>query len=277
MPRVSENKFDVQGDTIYISREGWDCVAMATYHEDYYDELCSRTWRLQEGYPYNKSLGGGLHRYMMAKWYGKDELDEFTSKGYVVDHMNNNHADCRISNLEFLKKDYNTAKGQQFDKDSDRMSHRIAVTISKDFSTGCYQLVIGCNDAIAGSYPNGSKYYVDSFKFLYDCDYSIVLTEAERILLVYETTNTISVDKSYACAIRIYHNIGIKLTEEESKMPFVFREGIPLQVVGNGMTYVKQIHPDENWLPPKSGEPIISHMIPQLVRKNETCIAEPGV
>ena len=40
-------------------------------------------------------------------------------KGYVVDHINNEHNDCRISNLEFLKKDYNTAKGQQLDKDID--------------------------------------------------------------------------------------------------------------------------------------------------------------
>lgn len=73
-------------------REGWERIAF----EDYYEELSTHTWILSNGYPINVTLGGGLHRYMMAKWYGEDVLGNLTEKGYVVDHM-----DCRISNLEF--------------------------------------------------------------------------------------------------------------------------------------------------------------------------------
>lgn len=63
----------------------------------------------------------------------------------MVDHMNNNHCDCRISNLEFLKHNRNVAKGQYFDKESALMRHDIAVSLFKDFTTNCYQVTIGCN------------------------------------------------------------------------------------------------------------------------------------
>jgi hypothetical protein len=156
----SKNKFEINGDTITISRDEWDALAFATYREDYYEELSTHAWSLKKGYPDNATLGGGLHRYMMAKWYGEDVLKDFTDRGYVVDHMNNNHMDCRITNLEFLKKAYNTAKGQAFDVDAREMQYRIAVNIFKDFTTGYYQITIGCNDPIGWKGPDGKIKWV---------------------------------------------------------------------------------------------------------------------
>ena len=43
------------------------------------------------------------------------------------------HADQSIGDLEFLKKAYNTAKGQVFDVDAKEMKWRIAVNLFKDF------------------------------------------------------------------------------------------------------------------------------------------------
>ncbi|MGO5054583.1 HNH endonuclease [Holdemanella porci] len=111
MPRQSKNKFEIINDEIHITREGWPLIGLTTYREDYYEELTSKTWSLtkpnsdteDKGYLSNGTLGL-LHRYIAGKWYGEDVLKDMTEKGYVVDHMNNNHADCRISNLEFLKK-----------------------------------------------------------------------------------------------------------------------------------------------------------------------------
>ena len=115
MPKSSKNTFSVNGDTVSIMREDWNEIAFATYREDYYEELSRHTWSIQNGYPTNQTLGGGLHRYMMSKWYGEAVLSDMTARGFVVDHMNNNHMDCRISNLEFLKHNRNVAKGQYFD------------------------------------------------------------------------------------------------------------------------------------------------------------------
>lgn len=110
MPRQSKNKFEIINNEIHITREGWPLIGLTTYREDYYKELSSKTWSLtkpnsdteDKGYLSNGTLGL-LHRYIAGKWYGEDVLKNMTEKGYVVDHMNNNHVDCRILGIsEYL-------------------------------------------------------------------------------------------------------------------------------------------------------------------------------
>lgn len=249
---MSKNTFVVNDETITIMRSEWDKNALASYREDYYEELTSHTWGLKNGYPNNDALGGGLHRYMMAKWYGEDVLSQFTENGYVVDHMNNNHMDCRITNLEFLKKAYNTAKGQSFDMDSRSMRFRIAVNIFKDFATGLYQITIGCNDSIGQQFSDGKIRWINSIKLLYNCDYSIVINDAENILRIYDTEERIALSNNNACDVRINYAPDIQLTEEEAKQAFVFRDGQTYMVVGNGHTYLNTIPFDKGWTPPTS-------------------------
>ena len=64
---MSKNTFTVNDGTITIMRDEWEQAASASYRADYYKELTSHTWGLKNGYPNNDALGGGLHRYMMAK------------------------------------------------------------------------------------------------------------------------------------------------------------------------------------------------------------------
>lgn len=268
MPREVPNRFEVNNDTVTIYRDGWDCLAYCTYREDYWNELTSHVWRMDDNhYPINQSLGGGLHRYMMKKWYGEDALAEFTNNGYVVDHINNKHNDCRINNLEFLKKDYNTAKGQQLDKDAERLRLRLALGITKDFETGCYQITIGCNDYICGHDGYGNEYAVSSIKLLYGGDYNrfpIVLNDAEGVLLTYEQGGGIHLDRTNAACVRVYHAPQLDLTEDEKKQAVVTKAGIPFMITGNGMTYMYQVAPDREWTIPDDydGRKQISHMIP---------------
>ena len=245
----SKNKFEVNGDTIIISHEGWESLAYATYRDDYYSELSSYTWILKNGYPYNAALGGGLHRYMMAKWYGTEALKDFTDRGYVVDHMNNNHMDCQITNLEFLKKSYNTAKGQFFDVDAREMKYRIAVNIFKDFSTGYYQITIGCNDPIVYENANGECRLISDIKLLYDCDYSIVINDAENILRIYDTEKRLPISTLNACEIRVNFAQYTQLTEEEKGRVFIERDGQKYIVTGNGHTFISNVHFDKGWKP----------------------------
>lgn len=91
MATRTTNTFSKSGDTIYIKIEkaGEVKIAQTTYREDYYEELQKYIWSINaDGYPTNATLGGGLHRYVIGKWYGEDTLKEFTDKGFVVDHMN---------------------------------------------------------------------------------------------------------------------------------------------------------------------------------------------
>ena len=245
MPRKSKNTFSVEGDTIFISRPEWKELASATYREDYYPELSSHTWGIQNGYPSNQTLGGGLHRYMMAKWYGQDILDDMTERGFVVDHMNNNHMDCRICNLEFLKHNRNVAKGQYLDKEAKEQSG-IALSIFKDFKTSCYQITVGCNDTIT----TDSGDLVNAVKLLYNCQYSMVVLDAEKILTQYEDEHRFSISNLSHCAQRIFFAPKIELTEEEKNQAFVVRDGVTYLVLGNGKSYLNSVHYDEDWYPP---------------------------
>lgn len=251
MPKKSKNTFEVRDDTISIMREGWNEVAFATYREDYYEELSSHTWTISNGYPSNQSLGGGLHRYMMRMWYGEEVLNDMTEKGYVVDHMNNDHMDCRITNLEFLKHNRNVAKGQYLDKESAEMRHRIAISLVKDFDTKCYQITIGCNDNIVYKDETGQLHHINTIKLLYDCSYPEVILDAEKILSQYEDIESFSLRGLSYCDIRVREAVDLQLTEEEKKKPFVIRDGVPYLVIGNGLSYLHTVAYDKNWLPPK--------------------------
>lgn len=248
------NTFEICGDTINIMQDGWPRLAFATYRADYYDELSSHTWSLKNGYPSNSTLGGGLHRYMMAKWYGQDVLDDMTAKGYVVDHMNNEHMDCRVCNLEFLKHDRNVAKGQYLDKEARQMIHRLAVRVFKDFSTGCYQITIGCNDTIVSVDDEGAEHYINEIKLLYNCGYALVVLDAEAVLTEYEATGRFSISTLHCCDKHIKEAPPITLSDEEKKQAFVIRDGVPYLILGNGQTYINAVHYDKGWIPPEKSD-----------------------
>ena len=240
--------FQVEGENVFISRPDWPSVATTTYREDYYKELSSHSWWLSNGYPYNTSLGGGLHRYIMMKWYGEEVLLDMTNRGFVVDHMNNNHMDCRICNLEFLKKNRNTAKGQLFDKENP-LQRGLAISLFKDFKTNCYQITIGCNDAIR---DDDNDRRIHAIKLLYDKNYPLVILDAEKILTSYEEENRIVLTGLSFCDKRVNYAPDITLSEEEEKQAIVVRDGVPYLVLGNGNTYLDEVHYEENWFPPHS-------------------------
>ena len=252
MATKTTNTFSKTGDTVYIriEKDGEVRIAQTTYREDYYEELQRYTWSINaDGYPTNATLGGGLHRYIMSKWYGEDTLKEFTDKGFIVDHMNNNHCDCRITNLEFLKKIYNTAKGYVFDKDSKEIKHRIAVNLFKDFSTGHYQITIGCNDNICRKDQEGIFHYIYAIKLLYTCDYSIVINDAENIIRQYETEEIISVQSTHATSMRVYEAPSLDLTDEEKEMSVIERNGKQYLLLGTGKAFLDSVYFDEGWTP----------------------------
>lgn len=181
----SKNKFERVGNDVHIYRDGWDRIGQTTYREDYFEELTSVTWTNCKGYLVNSRLGS-LHRYIMSKWYGQKMLEEMSKRNWVVDHMNNDGFDCRISNLEFLSSNHNVAKGQTVDVEVEKMRQHIALTLCKDFSTGFYQMHIGCNDPIVLVNSSGKSKYVAKLSFLYDRDYKIVINDARDILLNYD-------------------------------------------------------------------------------------------
>ena len=217
---------DRNEDSITIYRPDRNEVMFTTYREDYWYEITTQTWRLDKaGYPVCQKLGF-LHRYIMGKWYGEEVLEDLTRKGYVVDHLDNEHNNCRIDNLEFLL---------------------------KDFNTGCYQITIGMNDPMFFKDISGMEHCAAAVKFLYTEDYPIVIKDAEMMLLHLER-NEFNPTKYNACSARIYECLETELTEEEKNSAVVNKNGLLCIVLGTGCAYFNKVAPDRNWNPPENNK-----------------------
>lgn len=246
----SKNKFKRNGNDIHILRKDWPKIAMTTYREDYYEELTSVTWTATKDYLINGRLGS-LHRYIMGKWYGEEMLKTMTQQGWVVDHMNNDGFDCRISNLEFLPSKHNVAKGQTVDVETKELRHHIALTLCKDFSTGYYQIHIGCNDPISlCNEATGEVKSLAKLKLLYDCDYRIVITDAEKILLNYGLEGKFQISSLQCIDWKPEFFEMIRVSDEEKERPFIERDGVIYANIGNHIWFHSSAA-EEGWTPTK--------------------------
>lgn len=234
---ASLNRFSRHDDEVEIFRDEWDRVAFTTYREDYYEELTSATWTESKGYLVNGKLGA-LHRYIMGKWYGEELLAEMTNRGWVVDHMNNDGFDCRISNLEFLSTHHNVAKGQTVDVEAQAMKMHLALSMFKDFSTDLYQIHVFCNDPIFLHNPTtGNKRPLARLLLLYDCDYRIVINDARDILLNYDLYKRFELKSLHCVDMKAEFFEMIVAKEDEVGSPFVERDGTLYVCIGNGIWF----------------------------------------
>nr|WP_302597125.1 HNH endonuclease [uncultured Cellulosilyticum sp.] len=229
---MSKNEFEINGDRIYISRDGWNKLGSTTYRADYYEELKSVTWTKKGEYLYSNKLKKYLHRYIAEKWYGEEMVKWMDSHLFVVDHMDNNGFNCEISNLEFLPNDENKAKGLTVDKQVAKIRGKLAICMFKDFSTNLYQLTIGFN-VEAYELENGKYTPIVWMKLLYDTEYSQVIHDAWQIIIEYNMYNQINtsklhyIDKKVECATRF------RLEPSEKNAPLIVRNGIYYMVIGD--------------------------------------------
>jgi len=242
---VKDQKITKVNDEIHIFRPLWGKLAITTYREDYFEELCSLTWTKSGEYLRSSKLEMQLHRYIMAKWYGDTVLEEMTKNGFIVDHINNDGFDCRISNLEFLSSDENKAKGFTLDKQTQQMKNHVALSIFKDFSTNKYQITLGFNDFYA-EYNDGMLFPVVALKLLYDCDYRIVINDAREILLLANQKKIINPNKLNFIDKRVIYSQKVDLTPEEQNGCIIQRDGKYLLIL-NEHTRLDSIHYDAGW------------------------------
>ena len=84
-----------------------------------------------------------------------------------------------------------------------------------------------------------------------DCDYSIVINDAENILRLYETEGRIDVSKTHACECKVRKAIDIKLTEAEKDSAIVIRDGVSYLILGTKKAHINSVHYDKGWTPIK--------------------------
>lgn len=251
----SKNKFEIVDDDVHISRKEWDKLAFTSYRQDYYNELISVTWTESNGYLKNGKLGL-LHRYIMKKWYGEEILKEMDARGWIVDHINNEGFDNRICNLEFLATRHNVAKGQTLDVESKNMRDQIALNIFKDFTTNYYQISIGFNDIVSlVDVVTGESHEISRLYLLYDCDYRLVINDAEQILLDYSLQKKFDIQKLKYIDYQVTYTQKVLLTEEEANNLnnggcAIVRDGVTYFIAGRGIKLISAYY-KKGWKPQK--------------------------
>lgn len=248
---MSLNVFSFKDNIITINRNGWHKLAYAEYREDYYDELTSTTWTKKGNALFSGTLNCSLHQYIMRKWYGEEMVNEMYKNGYIIEHLDNDEFNNRLSNLDFLLKDYNTAKGQSLDKDIVRYRDKIALRMYKNFETSTYEISVAFNEPFNEVLSDGTIKPIQAIHLLYDRDYYSVILDANKILHDYITLNEIKMDKlSHIRAIIDYATL-IELTPEEQerigngKGGIIVRDGKPFFVIGKNLKIVSSHHIDD--------------------------------
>ena len=157
------------------------------------------------------------------------------------------------SHLEFLAPNQNIAKGHNLDIEAEEQRHHIALNLFKDFSTGLYQISIVFNDNVYLS--NGIEKIgqpINSIFLLYDCDYRLVINDAEQILLEYKTNRKFRLDKLNYIDIKYALSTFIDLSEQEFEEVIngnrmtVERDGKTYLIIGKN-NYLISAHYKEGW------------------------------
>ena len=136
----------VEHERIYFKSDKVNSLGYTDYDEELWEIIKDVKWHVklsgkkkEKEYIHSSKLGY-LHRVVMEYWYGRDTMKKANEQNFVVDHLNNNGLDCRMSNLCFIPKNRNTAKGLTYDSKRQDMISEIALNIFKDFQTKKFQI-----------------------------------------------------------------------------------------------------------------------------------------
>ena len=220
----------VENGKIYFNSDKVNRLGYTDFDEELWDKVNSVKWHVKfsgknkEKEYINSSKLGLLHRVVMEHWYGNEAIREANERNLVVDHLNNDGLDCRISNLCFIPKARNTAKGMTYDIQREQMISEIALNIFKDFNTQKFQITIGFNKETF-LYVNGEKENIACMYLLYENDFYNVFNDAERILHEYGSKRVVNLQKLSFEKFEYEPAIEVVLNPEESNSPMILIDG----------------------------------------------------
>ncbi|GIN62506.1 hypothetical protein J27TS8_24990 [Robertmurraya siralis] len=212
------------GDTIYINKPKANKLAYTEYNEELFKLLKSYTWSINGDYLRSGKLNKYLHRYVMEFYYGEESIKEADERGFVVDHIDNNGFNCRISNLCFIPNDLNKAKGLTFDKRRREMVDDLTLTFYKDFKTGQFQITISFNKEFVYVHE-GKVIQVDRAYYLYENDFELVLNDASKILQQVQKNGEFDETKLSHQKMLYVPSTYIELKESEKEGSIIERNG----------------------------------------------------
>lgn len=95
---------------------------------------------------------------------------------------------------------------------------------------------------------------INTLYLLYDCDYRIVINDAEQILLDYDLYKKVNLSKLQCIEYECKFPPKIEITEEEKNEACVERDGEIYMIIGNGKTFIHSAHYKKGWTPSQSNQ-----------------------
>lgn len=262
MGKEEQVALEVWNDKISINIIGLKKLAFVDYTPEMYDLIRKARFRIPNTeeaiedykYLYSNEYNKSLHQISFDYYFGEELRKEAYSKGYIIEHLDNDGFNCSISNLFLLKKIKNTYKGWNFDKVVDNSKHIAALRIYHVLENRTFQITIAFNELYRNDHIGKS---LDKIRLLYSYNYEIVLQDAEQIIEAISNRENINIERWKEIYrfkdIRIEYAPELQLTEEEKQQPpgsIVIRDGQYYLLVGKTDTsvgLVTSIPYDKNW------------------------------
>lgn len=174
-----------ENDTIYFSDQSISKLGCTNYTPELWDIISNTTWTIKKDnngnpkYIRSNQLKKMLHQVVIDFYFTEEERMYAYGKNFIIEHLDNDGFNCRISNLYFLHKHTNTYKGWHFDKRSRKSIPIVSIKMFHIIETERFQITAAFNYPFTS--PTTGK-EICSVKFLYDTSYEIVFQDAETLL-----------------------------------------------------------------------------------------------
>lgn len=261
MDKKEQVTLEVWNDKISINIIRMKKLAFVDYTPEMYDLIRNARFRIPTDeaketykYPYSNEYKKSLHQISFDYYFGEKFRKEAYSKGYIIEHLDNDGFNCSISNLYLLKKIKNTYKGWHFDKVVDDSKHIAAMRVYHILENRTFQITIAFNEVYRENHTGRT---LENIRLLYPYNYEILLQDAEQIIEAISNRENINIERWKEIYrfkdIRLEYATELQLTEEEKQQPtgtLVFRDGQAYMLVGKTDTSVGLIHSipyDKNW------------------------------
>lgn len=192
---------------------------------------------------------------MVIDYYFGDKVrKKARENNMIIEHLNNNGLDCRISNLYFLHDIKNKYKGNYFDKKTEESLPIFALRVFHIIKNNTFQITIGFTAEF--NLINDKSKPISSIKFLYKgIEYWNVIQDAETMIDELLEKGRLSFNnslyryKDYKVEFGEYAT----LTEAEAKKGIlpgsvIWRNGEPLLIMGDpSKIQINSVYYEENW------------------------------